>query len=149
MSKLTESAIEELTINLLEGLGYKYIYAPNIAPDGDKPERHDYGEVLLTARLEEAVRRINPKLPLAVLQTAIKDVQRINSPDLLINNETFHRLLTEGVKVSIQKDGQERGEIVWLIDFAKPDNNEFLVANQFTVIENNQNKRPDLVLFVN
>lgn len=149
MSKLTESAIEELTINLLEGQGYKYIYAPNIAPDGDKPERRDYGEVILTYRLEEAVRRINSKLPLAVLQSAIKDVQRINSPDLLTNNETFHRLLTEGVKVSIQKDGQERGEIVWLIDFAKPDNNEFLVANQFTVIENNQNKRPDLVLFVN
>lgn len=149
MSKLTESAIEELTINLLEGQGYKYIYAPDIAPDGDKPERRDYGEVILTNRLEEAVRRINSKLPLAVLQSAIKDVQRINSPDLLTNNETFHRLLTEGVKVSIQKDGQERGEIVWLIDFAKPDNNEFLVANQFTVIENNQNKRPDLVLFVN
>ena len=149
MSKLTESAIEELTINLLGGQGYKYIYAPDIAPDGDKPERRDYGEVMLTARLEEAVRRINPKLPPAVLQSAIKDAQRINSPDLLTNNETFHRLLTEGVKVSIQKDGQERGEIVWLIDFAKPDNNEFLVANQFTVIENNQNKRPDLVLFVN
>ncbi|NCB27999.1 MAG: type I restriction endonuclease subunit R, partial [Bacteroidia bacterium] len=145
MSKLTESAIEELTITLLEGQGYKYIYGPDIAPDGDKPERRDYGEVLLTTRLEEALRRINSKLPLAVLQTAIKDVQRINSPDLLTNNETFHRLLTEGVKVSIQKDGQERGEIVWLIDFAKPDNNDFLVANQFTVIENNQNKRPDLV----
>lgn len=149
MSKLTESAIEELAINLLERQGYKYIYAPDIAPDGDKPERRGYGEVLLTDRLEQAVRRINSKLPLAVLQTALKDLQRINSPDLLTNNETFHRLLTEGVKVSIQKDGQERGEIVWLIDFAKPDNNEFVVANQFTVIENHQNKRPDLVLFVN
>lgn len=149
MSRLTESAIEEFAIKLFEHLGYSYIYAPDIAPDGDKPERRDYGEVLLTARLEQAVRRINSKLPLAVLQTALKDVQRINSPDLLSNNETFHRLLTEGVKVSIQKDGQERGEIVWLIDFAKPDNNEFLVANQFTVIENHQNKRPDLVLFIN
>jgi type I restriction enzyme R subunit len=149
MSKLTESTIEELAITLLEGQGYKYIYAPDIAPDGNKPERRDYGEVLLTDRLEQAVRRVNPKLPLAVLQTALKDVQRINSPDLLANNETFHRLLTEGVKVSIQKDGQERGEIVWLIDFANPDNNEFVVANQFTVIENHQNKRPDLVLFVN
>lgn len=149
MSKLTESAIEELTINLLEGQGYKYIYGPDIAPDGDNPERRDYGEVLLTTLMEEAVRRINSKLPLAVLQTAIKDVQRINSPDLLTNNETFHRLLTEGVKVSIQKDGQERGEIVWLIDFANPGNNNFVVVNQFTVSEHNQTKRPDLVLFVN
>lgn len=149
MSKLTESAIEELAINLLEGQGYEYIYAPDIAPDGDKPERRDYGEVLLTDRLEQALRCINSKLSPAVLQTALKDVQRINSPDLLTNNETFHRLLTEGVKVSIQKDGQERGEIVWLVDFVKPENNEFVVTNQFTVIENHQNKRPDLVLFVN
>jgi type I restriction enzyme R subunit len=67
----------------------------------------------------------------------------------LVNNETFHRLLTEGVKVSIQQDGSERGEIVWLVDFDNPGHNEFIVANQFTVIENNQNKRPDLVLFVN
>jgi hypothetical protein len=61
----------------------------------------------------------------------------------------FHRLLTEGVKVSYQNDGNERGDIVWLIDFANPGNNEFVVASQFTVIENNQNKRPDLVVFVN
>jgi len=148
-TRIAESDIEAYAIELLEAQGYQYIYAPDIAPDGDKPERHDYAEVLLIARLEQALRRINLKLPLAVLQTALKDVQRINSPDLLANNETFHRLLTEGVKVSIQKDGQERGEIVWLIDFAKPDNNEFVVANQFTVIENHQNKRPDLVLFVN
>ena len=131
------------------GQGYSYIYAPDIAPDGNKPERSSYDEVLLTARLEEAVRRINPKLPPAVLQAALKEVQRIHSPELLANNETFHRLLTEGVKVSYQKDGQDRGDLVWLIDFANPDNNEFVVANQFTVIENNQNKRPDVVLFVN
>lgn len=148
-TRITESDIEAYAIELLETQGYQYIHAPDIAPDGDKPERRDYGEVLLTDRLEQAIRRINPKMPPAVLQTALKDVQRINSPDLLTNNETFHRMLTEGVKVSIQQDGQERGEIVWLIDFAKPDNNEFVVANQFTVIENHQNKRPDLVLFVN
>ncbi|MGH8559313.1 MAG: type I restriction endonuclease [Methylococcales bacterium] len=62
---------------------------------------------------------------------------------------TFHRLLTEGVKVNYQKDGQDRGDLVWLIDFALPKNNEFVVANQFTVIESNQNKRPDIVLFIN
>jgi type I restriction enzyme R subunit len=149
MSKLTECAIEDLAIKLFEQLGYTYIYGPDIAPDGENPERSSYDQVLLNSRLEQAIRRINPKLPPPVLQTALKEVQRIHSPDLLTNNETFHRLLTEGVKVSYQKDGNERGELAWLIDFAKPENNEFLVVNQFTFIENNKNKRPDIVLFVN
>lgn len=150
MSKsMTESEIEEFAIKLFERLGYSAIYAPDIAPDGDRPERGHYSDVLLTGRLEQAIKRINPKLPSAVLQAALKEVQRIHSPDLLANNEAFHRLLTEGVKVSRQHDGTERGELVWLIDFARPGNNEFLVANQFTVIENHQNKRPDLILFVN
>ncbi len=151
MSKLTESAIETFAIKLLERQGYTHIHAPDIAPDSDTPERSDYAQVLLTGRLEHAIKRINPKLSADVLEMAIKEIQRIHSPDLLANNETFHRLLTEGVPVSLQKDGSERGERVWLIDFDKTrlDNNDFVVANQFTVIENRQNKRPDLVLFVN
>ncbi|MFA6015680.1 MAG: type I restriction endonuclease subunit R [Gallionellaceae bacterium] len=149
MTKLTESAIEDFAIKLFERLGYSYVYAPDIAPDGEKPERSHYSEVLLAGRLEQALKRINPKLSPAVLQAALKEVQRISSPELLANNEVFHRLLTEGVKVSRHQDGDERGDLVWLIDFAHPENNEFVVANQFTVIENHQNKRPDLVLFVN
>ena len=149
MTRLTESAIEDFAIKLFERLGYDYIHAPDIAPDGDKPERSRYDEVLLTGRLDSALKRINPKLPPALLHAALKEAQRIHSPELLANNEAFHRLLTEGVPVSAHKDGDERGERVWLIDFAKPENNEFVVANQFTVIENHQNKRPDLVLFVN
>ncbi len=149
MTKLTESAIENFAIKLFEQLGYSYVYAPDIAPDGDTPERSHYDEVILKERLWSAVQRINPSVPRHALQEAVKDVERIHSPELLANNETFHRLLTEGVKVSYQKDGQDRGDLVWLIDFAKPENNEFVVANQFTVIENNQNKRPDIVLFVN
>ena len=149
MSKLTESAIEDFAIKLLERQGYTYIHAPNIAPDSDTPERSSYADVFLSSRLERAIQRINPKLPANARQTALKEVQRINSPELLTNNETIHRLLTEGVPVSTQQDGDERGERVWLIDFTHPDNNEFVVANQFTVIENHQNKRPDLVLFIN
>ncbi|MBE9059655.1 type I restriction endonuclease subunit R, partial [cf. Phormidesmis sp. LEGE 11477] len=83
------------------------------------------------------------------LQAALKDLQRIQSPELLANNETFHRLLTEGVNVPYQEGDSERGELVWPIDFTNPDNNDFIVANQFTVIENNKEKRPDLVLFIN
>jgi len=149
MSRLTESAIEEFAIKLFERLGYDTIYAPDIAPDGDRPERSRYDEVILNERLKVAVRRINPTVPHHALQEAVKEVERIHSPELLTNNEAFHRMMAEGVKVNYQKDGQDRGDLVWLIDFANPENNEFVVANQLTVIENNQNKRPDIVLFVN
>lgn len=149
MNKLTENAIEAFAIKLFEHLGYDYIYAPDIAPDGDRPERSRYDEIMLIERLRVAVQRINPIVPHHALQEAVKVVERIHSPELLVNNEAFHRLLTEGVNVNYQKDGQDRGDLVWLIDFTHPENNEFVVANQFTVIENNQNKRPDIVLFVN
>jgi type I restriction enzyme, R subunit len=149
MSKITESAIETLAIERLQALGFEYVYAPDIAPDSANPERDSFAEVLLTQRLRNAVVRINPSLLAAALDEVIKTIQRISSSELLANNEAFHRLLTEGVNVSYQKDGNTRGDLVWLVDFANPDNNEFVVANQFTIIENNQNKRPDLILFVN
>ena len=153
-AKLTESEIETLAIERLQALGFDYIYGPDIAPDSVKlgyanPERESFADVLLLGRLRNAVARINPTLPPATLDEAIKAIQRISSPELLANNEAFHRLLTEGVNVSYQKDSNTRGDLVWLIDFANPENNEFVVANQFTIIENNQNKRPDLILFVN
>ena len=160
--KLTESAIEDFAIKLFERLGYSYVYAPDIAPDkvngearegalghGEQSERSHYDEVILSGRLAQALERINPKLSSEMLQDALKEVQRVSSPDLLANNEIFHRMLTEGVKVSRQQGGNQRGDLAWLIDFDHPENNEFVVANQFTVIENHHNKRPDLVLFVN
>ena len=149
MTKITENTIEAFCIELLEKQGYEYIYAPDIAPDSDKPLRSDFDDVLLSSRLSDAVDRINPSIPLEARQEAIKEISRIHSPDLLSNNERFHRLLTEGVKVGYQKEGNQRGDLVWLVDFANPENNDFVVANQLTVIENGVNKRPDVVLFVN
>ena len=149
MTRITENTIEEFSIELLERLGYEYIYAPSIAHDGENPERSSYEEILLTNRMAEAVRRINPTVPAAAQEEAIKEIQRIHSPELLTNNESFHRMLTEGIKVSYQKDGQQRGDLVWLIDFSTPENNDFVVANQFTVVEDGVNKRPDVILFVN
>ncbi len=148
-NRITESEIENFAIELLEKQGYQYIYAPNIAPDSDTPERNRFEDVLLLDRLRKAVGRINPKIPSDVREDAIKQIQRLNSPELIANNEAFHRMLTEGIKVSYQKDGADRGDLVWLVDFNDPENNEFLVTNQFTVIENNVNKRPDIILFVN
>lgn len=149
MTKITENIIEDFTIKLLEHLGYEYIYAPDIAHDGESPERKGYDEVLLTERLKGAIRRINPTVPQDAQEEAFKEIQRIHSPELLTNNESFHRMLTEGIKVSYQKDGQQRGDLVWMIDFETPENNEFVVANQFTVIEDGNNKRPDVILFIN
>ena len=149
MYRMTESEIELFTIELLEKLKYQYIYAPDIAPDGEKPARKSFEDVLLIERLQEAVGRINPKVPAEAREEAVKQIQRLNSPELIANNEVFHRMLTEGIKVTYQKDGNSRGDLVWLIDFKHPDNNDFIVANQFTVVENNINKRPDVILFVN
>lgn len=149
MVRMTESEIELFTIELLEKLKYQYIYAPDIAPDGEKPERQSFEDVLLVERLQEAVGRINPKVPVEAREEAIKQIQRINSPELIANNEAFHRILTEGIKVTYQKDDNSRGDLVWLIDFDNTENNDFVVANQFTVVENNVNKRPDVILFVN
>jgi len=149
MNKITESAIEKFAIELLEKQSYQYIYAPSIAPDSDTPERASFEDVLLTERLQTAVGRINPSIPSDIREDAIKQIQRLNSPELIANNEAFHRMLTEGIKVSYQRDGYNRGDLVWLIDFKNPGNNDFLVLNQFTVIENNINKRPDVILFVN
>lgn len=149
MSKITENAIEYLAIQRLEELGYKYIYGPEMAPEGSNPERENYQQVLLLNRLQKAVNRLNPTIPAEAQREAIKEIQRISSPELLSNNETFHRMLTEGIPVSKRIDGIDRGDRVWLIDFKNPQNNEFLVVNQFTIIENNHNKRPDVILFVN
>ncbi|MDD4395931.1 MAG: type I restriction endonuclease, partial [Bacteroidales bacterium] len=149
MNFLLESEIERMAINLLKMQGYEYVYAPNIAPDGITPERETYEQVLLLNRLQNAVKRINPSIPANAQADALKEIQRIASPELLTNNETFHRLLTEGIPVSKQVDGDDRGDRVWLIDFKNPLNNDFVVANQFTVVENNNNKRPDVILFVN
>ncbi|MFV0521443.1 MAG: type I restriction endonuclease subunit R [Mangrovibacterium sp.] len=154
MTKITESNIEDFAIQLLEQQGYEYIYAPSIAHDGENPQRSSYEDVLLNSRLAEAVEHINPDVPIAALEEAVKEIGRIHSPELLAGNESFHRLLTEGIKVSYQKNGQQRGDLVWLVDFEHPENNDFVVANQFTVYNTSPSgdrgaKRPDVILFVN
>jgi len=149
MPPLHESDIEQMLIELLKTKGYQYLYGPDIAPDGDNPMRLSFEDVVLFDKLENAVKRLNPSLPWLVQDEVVKTTMRISSPDILANNETFHRMLTEGIPVVITKDGVERGERAWLIDFNDPWNNEFTVVNQFTIIENGHNRRPDVVLFVN
>jgi type I restriction enzyme R subunit len=149
MTKLTESNIEEFAVELFEQLGYKYFYGPDIAPDGEMMLRESLEEVVLKDALRSAVYRINGELPKEVCDEAVNQVLRIASPDVLANNEVFHRMMTEGVVVSVHRDGAERGELVWLVDFENVENNDFAVINQYTIVENGKNKRPDVILFVN
>ena len=149
MTRITESEIEELALKLLEDQGYQYVSGPEIAPDGKKAERRSFDDLLLFDRLKRAINAINFRVPVEAREDALKQIQRFGSQELIVNNEAFHRMLTEGIRVSYRKEGVERGDLVWLIDFDHPENNEFLVINQFTVFEGNINKRLDVVLFVN
>lgn len=146
---LTESKIEEFLIELLKTKGYEYIHGVDIAPDAEHPERSDYSDVVLLKRLNLAIDRLNPRIPQETKDHAVRQLLNIMLPYPIDRNEYFHRMLTDGIDVEYQKDGITRGDKLWLVDFDNPQNNEFLVVNQFTVIENNCNKRPDVVLFVN
>ncbi len=149
MTRITEDDIEDLAIGLLEAQGFEYLHGPEIAPDGERPERTTYAQSILTDRLEQAIRRINPGQSAVNISEAVKEVERVQSPELISNNQQFHHFLTDGIQVSEFIEGEERGDQIWLVDWEHLENNEFLVVNQFTVIENEQNKRPDILLFVN
>lgn len=147
--KLTENAIERSAIQLLQSQGWVYANGKEISPEGLFAERESFEQVILIKKLREAAIKINPTIPDDAIESAIQKILRISSPELLHNNEEFHRLLVEKVKVSYQDNGFERSHEVALIDFENPRNNHFQVVNQFTIIERNQNKRPDVLLFVN
>ena len=105
MTRITENAIEEYAIELLEKQSYQYFYALSIVPHSKTPERQSIEDVLLIEQLQTAVGRINSFIPADIREDAIKQIQRLNSPELIANNEDFHRMLTEGIKVTYQIDG--------------------------------------------
>ena len=150
MRAITESEVEEAAIEILRELGYDYLFGPDISPDGTAPERKNYDEVVLIDRLRLSIDTLNPKLSSDVKEDAIKKVLRALAPDQIVTNELFHDMLVNGVDVEYRNhEGQIVGTKVWLIDFNNPDNNRFLTVNQFSVIEQNHSRRPDIVLFVN
>ncbi len=175
----TEDKIEAYNLELLEALGYGCTHAETLSSTGRGAselrspsqweglgegfrvkdtsnasysaieQRQNFSEVLLKDRLTQALARINPRIPPETRASAQRELQNIASPDLITNNETFHRYLTEGITVEYQRNGETKGEQLWLIDWDNPTNNEFLAVNQFTIIEDNYNRRPDLILFIN
>jgi type I restriction enzyme R subunit len=145
---ISEDHIEQILIQELTEIGYSYIHGGVISPDGMYVER-TFQEVVLKERLREAIAKFNPSIPYEAQEDALKKVVRADSPELVMNNYTFHRYLTEGVDIEYRKGDRIVGDKVWLVDFSHVEANEFLAVNQFTIIEGNQNKRPDLILFVN
>ncbi len=150
MSLLNESVVEEAALDWFRELGYQTLHGPAIAPDEPGAERTSYTDVMLMDRLRSALARLNPGVPAEILEEAALKVSRTESPSLVENNRRFHRMLTEGVDVEYR---DENGRIVYdkvrLVDFDYPDNNDWLALNQFTVIESDHNRRPDVVVFVN
>ena len=150
MPPLNESDVERAALAWLEGLGWNVAHGPNIAPDTMGAERADYGQVILEQRLRDALTRLNPDLPAAALDDAFRQLNRPEGPTLETRNRAFHRMLVEGVTVEYHTDeGAVRGSQVRMIDFDDPTNNDWLAVNQFTVVENKHERRPDIALFVN
>lgn len=146
---MTEDQLEQETLGWLTDVGYSRLYGPDIAPDGVAPERNDYQQVLLADRLRQAIGRLNPSIPLAAREDALRRVLNLDVPVLLSANRAFHQLLVNGVPIEYQKDGETRGDFVRLIDFGSVEKNEWLAVNQFSIKGPQHTRRPDIILFVN
>jgi type I restriction enzyme R subunit len=147
---VAESDVEELALLHFAQLGYECLHGPEIAPEEPATERASYGDVVLRGRLEEALRRLNPDVPPAAVTEALRRVLVPDSPSLFQNNRVFHKMLRDGVEVEVAgKEGETLNPRLRLVDFDEPEQNDWLVANQFTVIEGHHNRRPDLIVFLN
>jgi type I restriction enzyme R subunit len=146
---IKEQSLEDLAIHWFQETGWDYRAGPDIAPDSDTPQRNDYRQVLLQGELREALARLNPQIPAAVLDDVAHQLGKPDHPSLIQSNRAFHEALVGGVPVEVEIDGERRGDRVVLVDFDTPERNRFLVVNQFTVQGSKQPRRPDLVCFIN
>ncbi|QGU33436.1 type I restriction endonuclease subunit R [Thermochromatium tepidum] len=150
MAFLPEVAVEQALLDQLHALDYSIEREEEIGPDGHRPERESHDEVVLKKRFEDAVARLNPGLPLEARQDAIRKVTQSELPSLLEENRRLHKLMTEGVDVEyFAEDGTLTAGKVRLIDFDHPEQNDWLAVSQFVVIHGQNNRRPDVVVFVN
>ncbi|MDP1672454.1 MAG: type I restriction endonuclease, partial [Burkholderiales bacterium] len=149
-SGIAESHVEEATLAWLSELGYATANGLDIGPDGLTPERASYGDVLLIQRLHAAIARLNPSLSAETRAEVLNKLVQAEMPALVAENRRLHRYMVEGVPLEVRRaDGTIGGEQARLIDFDDPDTNDWLAVNQYTVIENKANRRPDVVILVN
>lgn len=145
-----ESDVEEATLQWFEELGYDIEFGPNIAPDGEYPKRQNYNVVVLSEILKESLYLLNKTIPKQAIEDAYRSIIIPKQVSLIENNRVFQKMITDGVDVSYHdQSGTLKHTQVKLFDFDEIDNNSFLAVNQFTVIENKVEKRPDVVIFVN
>lgn len=150
MAFLSEADVEQALLDQLHALGYRIEREENIGPDGRQPERESHDDVVLKKQFEAAVARLNPSLPSEARQDAIRKVTQSELPSLLEENRRLHKLMTEGVDVEYDADdGTLTAGKVKIIDFENPAQNDWLAVNQFVVINGQNNRRPDVVVFVN
>src|SRR3989338_7243799 len=152
MPTLNESVVEDAARAWLAGWGDTVLQGPDIAVGMPGAERSDpnYRDVVLEGRLRQALDRLNRDLPADALEDAFRKLTRTDAPSLVERNRAVHRMLVDGVTVEYRrKDGSIAGAQARVIDFEKPDKNDWLAVNQFTVCEGQHNRRPDVVLFVN
>ena len=148
--KFVESVVEEAALSWFEELGYSVLFGPDMAPGELFSERASYQDVIIERRLREAIMRLNPQLPADAHEEAFRKVTLSDSPSLITRNRAFHRMLVDGVGVEYSTpEGSIAGAQARLIDFDNPDNNDWLAVNQYTVIEGQHDRRPDIVVFVN
>lgn len=148
--KFTESTVEEAALIYLERLGYAILHGPDIGPGGDREERTQWDQVVLVGRLEDALARLNPHANPSARAEALRRLTQPGGPALVANNHAVHRLLVNGVVVETTRaDGSLGGELIRVLDFDEPANNEYVAVNQFTVVQGQMERRPDVVLFVN
>ncbi|UOK49056.1 type I restriction endonuclease subunit R (plasmid) [Bacillus tropicus] len=150
MFKYNESELETAALEWLEELDYEIVEGPDIAPDGDYVERESFRDVVLVDRLRDSLQKINPTVDRKVIEEAIQKIIANASPNIVLNNKQFHKFVTDGIEIQTQgADGYNPTVSVYVFDFENPKNNDFMAVNQFTVIEGQANKRPDIIVFVN
>jgi len=150
MSRITEGVVEDACLEFFSELGYAVLHGPDVGLGGSAQERPAWEQVILTSRLREAVGRINPTLPPSSVEAVVAQVLRPESQNAMAENLRLHKLVTEGVPVEYaERDGSRRHTLAWLIDFDRLENNDWLAVNQYTVVENQKNRRPDVVVLVN
>ena len=147
--RMAESVVEQASLAWLESIGWTVLHGSDIAPDTLSAERNEYGEVTLPRRTGNAIARLNPDLPLDAVDDACRKLTRPVGATIEARNRAFHRMLVDGIPVEYRDGGGIRGAQAQVIDFARPLGNDWLAVNQFTVVDNKHERRPDIVLFVN
>ena len=149
MAYLSESVVEQAALDWFRGLGYDVVGGPDMPP-GPHALRESYADTIFPSVVRGALARLNPNLPADALDDAFRKLTRPEGPTLEARNRAFHRLAVDGVTVEYRDAGGTiRGAPVRMFDFEQPSNNDWLAVNQFTVVESNHERRPDIVLFVN